>query len=222
MRHGLSWFFSQRPPHRLLGNRVDDVQFDELVGQELEGPDGVPLGRRTAGERDERRLAAGVELRGGAGPRVVVQRALEPLARRRLGEAPADPHDRSDARVQQRGHVGVERILGGEQQMGPTDRPGGRLASVGEEPELSAFRLAQLHAILLGTHATSRQHHQELPHTPHHHRVGPLVEHGIEDQPMHMEGATDCVALRQQGLEECPLLLRELITTAWSSSTAHD
>src|SRR3712207_8186325 len=37
LRQGLSAFF-QRASHRLVADRLDDVEFNELVGQELHGP----------------------------------------------------------------------------------------------------------------------------------------------------------------------------------------
>jgi len=103
--HGLISFFCERPPHRLVGDGLDHLQFHEPVGQQLHGPAGAAVGRAGAGQGDQAGLGGPVELPRAAGPalRLADQGGLEAL----LDEALADPLDGGDADLGGLGDAGV-------------------------------------------------------------------------------------------------------------------
>jgi hypothetical protein len=61
--HGFSSFFFQRPTDRLVTDGVDDVEFDELVGQHLQGPAFAAIRRLGTRQGDELRFLLAVEFR---------------------------------------------------------------------------------------------------------------------------------------------------------------
>lgn len=60
LRCGFSSFF-KRLPHRLVGNRVDDLELHEPVRQKPQGPSDTPGWRIAARHRDQVRLARPIE-----------------------------------------------------------------------------------------------------------------------------------------------------------------
>src|SRR5690606_5169462 len=143
----LSRFFSQCPPNCVVGDRLDDVELDQAVGQEVHAPDRAPLGRFAAGERYERGLALYIELARGTGTRTVVEGALESLAPRGLGKAVPDARHGRLADMQCRVHVGVEAILcRRKQDMGTGNGARRGVASTDQKQELSPLGRLELDA----------------------------------------------------------------------------
>ena len=103
--HGLISFFCERPPHRLVGDRRDGLQLDQLVGQQPHRPRLAAVRRRGAGHGDQPRLGPPVEgrLPAGAGLLLADQGGLQSL----LDEPLPDPLDGGDADLGGLGDAGV-------------------------------------------------------------------------------------------------------------------
>src|SRR5512135_3222902 len=152
--------FLERPAHRLIGDRVDDLQLDELVGQKLHRPGGTALRRRRAGQGDEPGLGPAVELPRSA--RAVLRLAAQGRLQALLDEPLADPLDGSDADVEGLGDPVVVPSgsfgggIGLEQDAGVGELLGGRFASGDEVVQVPAFLGGQgdgvfLHGALLSS-----------------------------------------------------------------------
>src|SRR6266545_610604 len=87
--------FFQRPPHRLVADRVHDRQRDQLVGQELHRPLVAARRRRRAGQSDEPGLGRPIAFALAAGPLLLL--ATQGVVQALLDEALADALDGSDA-----------------------------------------------------------------------------------------------------------------------------
>jgi hypothetical protein len=135
LRCGFSSFF-QSPPHGLVGDRGDDLQLDQPVGEHLHGPLLAAFGRGGAGQGDEPGLGPAVERPLSTGPVLGLadQGGLQAL----LDEPLADPSDGIGADLEGLGDpdIGPGRAaLGGvrlEQDAGVGQFLGGGLA-VGDQ-----------------------------------------------------------------------------------------
>src|SRR3712207_5967075 len=101
LRQGLSAFF-QRASHRLVADRLDDLEFNELVGQELHGPAAAAFRRLAAGQSNEEGLLPAVQLGPPAGARLFRERPRQSA----FDKAPSDALDRGRVDMQ-RGRNGL-------------------------------------------------------------------------------------------------------------------
>jgi hypothetical protein len=142
LRCGFSSFF-QSQPDRLVGDRVDDLQLDKLVGQQLHGPHRPPLRRWRAGQGDEPGLGPAVELDlpGRSLPPLAIQGGVEA----QFDESLTDPFDGVGADLQGVGDLPVRpggSAVGGvglEQDAGMGQLAGGGLTGGDQVVEVLAF-----------------------------------------------------------------------------------
>src|SRR6266540_2572723 len=145
--------FFQRPPHRLVADRVHDRQRDQLVGQELHRPLVAARRRRRAGQSDEPGLGRPIAFALAAGPLLLL--ATQGVVQALLDEALADALDGSDADLDRLADalVGPGRpAVGGvglEQDAGAGELLGGGLAGGDQGGQLRAFLGGQRNLVLL-------------------------------------------------------------------------
>src|SRR6266540_3659506 len=210
--------FFQRPPHRLVADRVHDRQRDQLVGQELHRPLVAARRRRRAGQSDEPGLGRPIAFALAAGPLLLL--ATQGVVQALLDEALADALDGSYADLDRLADalVGPGRpAVGGvglEQDAGAGELLGGGLAGGDQGGQLRAFLGGQRNLVLLhgvppetvtasGEPTRMHQASQKWPatsyvlHQYHHQRV---------TQPLLLE------QLRQLGLDISVGQLNHLLT----------
>ena len=111
LRQGLSAFF-QRASHRLVADRLDDLEFDEPVGLELHGPAATAFRRLAADQSDEECLLPAVQLCPPAGARLFRESPRQSA----FDETPSGALDRGRVDMQ-RGRNGLvaAAVIGQEQ-----------------------------------------------------------------------------------------------------------
>jgi hypothetical protein len=143
----------ERTPDRLVGDRLDDLQLDELVGRQRHGPLLASVRRRRTGQGDQAGLGPAVELRRPAGlaPRLADRGRLQAL----LDEPPADPLAGGDADLDRLGDpaIGPGGSAGGgiglEEDAGVGQPLGGGLAGGDEGEQVLAFLVGEGDSVLL-------------------------------------------------------------------------
>ena len=111
-----------------MADRLHNGQGYRLVGQEPQGPAGMPSGGRTAPERDQPRLALAIQAGcpGGALLGLPVERGLQPLFDQTLADAQHGIDTDGEALGDLRIRPGRPIRIGFQQDMGMADLGGGR------------------------------------------------------------------------------------------------
>ena len=143
-------------PHRLMGQRVNHVQFHHPVRQQAQVPVVVALGGRAAGQGDQVGFAPVVQLAVPVGLGPVPERPVQPI----LGETPLDAEHRALGHIQSLRHLGGGPALTGlEQDAGPGRNPGRTPPRPDHVLQLVAFLRRQPNRKFLSDHTDTSQQH---------------------------------------------------------------
>jgi hypothetical protein len=129
-------------------DRLHQVQFDQLLGQQAQRPAPPARGRVGAGQGHQVRFDFAIDLAGQSRHRLGLQGGLQAL----LDEPLAEAFDGADGEGEGRGDVGIfpaDGLVGLEQRLGVAEGAGSGFALGEQLLELVAFVVGQGHHILL-------------------------------------------------------------------------